>query len=274
MYPTAVVKLVVDEYDQGDSQLWADLCRQWLGFTPDVVFTSETYGTEFSSFLGCRHVCVDLQRERFPISASQIRANPFENWEFLTPLAKSLYAIRIVIVGSESTGKTTLAQRLAEHFQTQWVPEVGREVAEAKLANETYEWSSPDFVNIATLQNEMEDELAGKCNKVLICDTDAFATCIWHERYMNCRSLEVEEIARTRIPDLYLIPVVEGKVFVGEAIRDGEHLRQWMFDLFIERMDETQRIYSVLKGDYEEAFRQAVDQICKIMEGKGVKDGK
>jgi HTH-type transcriptional regulator, transcriptional repressor of NAD biosynthesis genes len=263
-YPTATVKLIEDKHDQEDSKLWAELCREWLGFTPDIVFTSESYGTEFSAFLGCRHVCVDLPRKNFPISASRIRQDPYSNWQYLTSLSKSVYALRIIILGAESTGKTTLAQRLAGHFETLWVPELGREVAEEKMKNGAYVWASQDFVDIAAGQAKNEDEMAGECNKILICDTDAFATGVWHERYMEFRSSEVEEIARKRpIPTIYLIPEVAGKKFVAEAIRDGEHLREWMFELFIERLTEDHRPYVVLKGDYDEMYRQAVDEILQ-----------
>jgi NadR type nicotinamide-nucleotide adenylyltransferase len=262
---------VVDQYDQNDSQLWAEMCRRWLGFTPDVVFTSEKYGDEFSALLGSRHVCVDLERTKFPVSATKIRADPFGNWQFLTPLAKSVFAVRIVIVGAESTGKTTLAKRLADHFKTLWVAEIGRDVAEAKLANGICEWSSQDFVYIATAQSQKEDEIAGMCNKVLICDTDAFATEIWYERYMGCCSPTVEAISEKRpMPTLYLIPEVEGKVFVQDSTRDGEHLREWMFERFVDKMGEGGRPFVVLRGDYEETFQQAVGHILRVLAQRGV----
>jgi len=263
-YPTAIIKLIEDQYDQ-DSKLWADLCREWLGFTPDIVFTSESYGTQFSAFLGCRHVCVDLPRKKFPISAMRIRQDPYSNWQYLTSLAKSVYAIRIVILGAESTGKTTLAQRLASHYQTLWVPEVGREVAEEKMKNDQYVWTSQDFVDIGLGQAQREDGMAGECNKILVCDTGAFATGIWHERYMEFRSSEVELFATSRpIPTMYLIPEVAGKKFVSEAIRDGEHLREWMVELFLQRLKEDHRPFVVLKGDYDEMYRQAVAKISKF----------
>jgi HTH-type transcriptional regulator, transcriptional repressor of NAD biosynthesis genes len=270
-YPTAKVTIILNQYDEEDSQLWADLCRSWLGFPPDVIFTSEEYGVPFSTCLGSRHVCVDIERKRFPISGTRIRADPFGNWELLTSLAKAVYAIRIVIVGAESTGKTTLAKRLAGHFQTQWVPEVGREVTEAKLASGKYEWTSQDFVDIAVAQSQREDDVAGMCTKILICDTDAFATAIWHERYMNCRSPGVEAIANgKRMPELYLLPEVEGSIFVQDGTRDGEHLREWMFNRFVERMEESRRAFVVLKGDYGKIFQQAVGEIIRVLEGRGL----
>ncbi|KAI9777512.1 MAG: hypothetical protein M1839_008806 [Geoglossum umbratile] len=271
-YPTAVVMLVEDKYDQDDSRLWAGLCRQWLGFVPDVVFTSEAYGDAFCRYLGSRHVLVDLERRNVPISATRIRADPFATWEYLTPLARSTYAVRVVILGPTSTGKSTLAQRLAEHYKTCWVPEVGRDIAEAKLASGSCEWTGQDFIDIATAQATREDQLAGMCNGLLISDTDAFATGIWHEQYMNFeRSAAVEAVAASAPAALYLMPDLAGKPFVQDGTRDNEHLREWMFKRFLERMRETSRPFVVLVGGYDEEFRQAVAEIDSLLEARGAK---
>jgi HTH-type transcriptional repressor of NAD biosynthesis genes len=271
-YPTAKVMLKEDKYDQEDSRLWADLCRKWLGFVPDVVFTSEKYGDPFCAYLGSRHILVDLERKTVPISATRVRADPLSTWEYQTSLARSIYALRVVIVGAESTGKTTLAQRLAKHYNTCWVPEVGRDVTEAKLASGSYKWASQDFMDIATAQAAREDELAGQCNGLLICDTDAFATGIWHERYMNYeRSATVEAITASTPAALYLIPDVAAMPFVQDGTRDGEHLRKWMFERFLERLQETERPFIMLVGDYEGIFQQAVKEVDRLLDARGIK---
>ena len=48
-----------------------------------------------------------------------------------------------------------------------------------------YDWCTEDFLHIAAVQNEKEIAQARLCNRILICDTDSFATSIWHERYME-----------------------------------------------------------------------------------------
>ena len=110
---------------------------------------------------------------------------------------------RVAIVGAESTGKTTLAQELAAHFHTVWVPEYGREYTEVNVGREAffhYQWHDEEFLQIAQKQVELEDKLAEKANRVLICDTDALATCIWQERYLGSCSPEVANIAAHRRP--------------------------------------------------------------------------
>ena len=95
--------------------------------------------------------------------------------------------LRVVLVGAESTGKTTLAQDLAADLGARWVPEYGRDYTYEKLAREggrmeDLVWTTADFVAIARAQNALEAREADS-GAVLVCDTDTLATSIWHERY-------------------------------------------------------------------------------------------
>ena len=149
---------------------------------------------------------------------------------------------RVAIVGAESTGKTTLAQELAAHFHTVWVPEYGREYTEVNVGREAffhYQWHDEEFLQIAQKQVELEDKLAEKANRVLICDTDALATCIWQERYLGSCSPEVANIAAHRHYDLYLLAHFDVP-FLQDGLRDGEHLRQWMTQRFREELNARQ----------------------------------
>ena len=231
IHPTAHVWLIDDHYDPDDSAVWADACRRLLGFTPDVVFTSEDYGERFAACLGCRHVLVDRARVAMPISGSAVRADPLACWEFLEPPVRGYYARRVVLVGAESTGKTTLAADLAAEFATVWVPEYGREHWEEKLARgEPPFWRPEEFADIAREQCRREDAAARQANRVLICDTDAFATRIWYRRYQHDWSPAVDAIAAAhRRPDLYLLTDVNTP-FEQDGSRDGELIREWMHD--------------------------------------------
>jgi HTH-type transcriptional regulator, transcriptional repressor of NAD biosynthesis genes len=170
---------------------------------------------------------------------------------------------RVVIIGSESSGTTTLARALAEHYRTVWVPEFGRTYSEGRQYV-GQPWRSEEFVHIATEQIRMEDALARLANRVLICDTDAFATSIWHERYMGTPSDDVKAIAATRKYDLYV--VTDANIpFVGDDIRDGESFRQWMQGRFIEELSKTSTPMIVVSGPHEDRFAAAVKRIDQIL---------
>lgn len=77
MHPSAHVRVIDDPGRDDDSEFWAQYSLRILGRAPDVVFTSEDYGETYARFLGCRHVMVDRERTRVPISASAIRSAPY-----------------------------------------------------------------------------------------------------------------------------------------------------------------------------------------------------
>jgi NadR type nicotinamide-nucleotide adenylyltransferase len=266
IHPTVRFLLIDDTLDADDSRAWAENSIRWLGFVPDVVFTSEDYGERFAHYLGCEHVLVDKARQAMPISGTRVRSDPLGCWEFLEPPVRAYYAKRICLVGAESTGKTTLAEALAEHYQTIWVAEYGREYSERKLAEEEgYTWCSEEFAHIARIQCEREEAAARRANKVLICDTDAFATSIWHRRYLGQRSPEVEAIAaQHRRPDLYLLTDVDAP-FVQDGTRDGEAIRAWMHETFVAELMAQKRPFHCLSGSYCEQFKQAIEPIDRVI---------
>ncbi len=260
-FPNAEVVVTPDNLPDDDSVAWANRTIEILGHAPDVVFTSENYGDPYASAMGCKHVCVDLARETVPISGTRIRENPLANWEFLSPAVHGYYAKRIVILGAESTGTTTLAKDLAKHYETTWVPEYGRVYSEGKLfdTNATA-WATEEFTHIATMQNASENALAEVCNRILICDTDAFATSVWHERYMESRSAAVEILAEEPQHILYILTGDEIP-FVQDGTRDGEQIRHWMHGRFEERLAETHRPFIIVWGTKEERLAEAIKQI-------------
>ena len=260
------VLLIDDTLDEQDSRVWAENSMRLIGHRPDVLFTSEDYGDEFARRLGCAHIQLDKERAAVNISATRVRRDPFGCWEFLEPPARGFYALRVCIVGAESTGKTTLAEALARHFGTVWVPEYGREYSERKLAEGGgYDFSTEEFTHIAARQCEIEDEAARRANKILICDTDAFATSVWHRRYLNARSTEVERIvARHRRPDLYLLTDIRTP-FVQDGMRDGEHVREWMHETFVEELRARSLPYRRVSGAHGERLSRAVGYIEELL---------
>ena len=112
IHPTAEVMVIDDRYDENDSRIWAENTVRWLGRAPDAVFTSEDYGDRYAELMGSKHVLVDKQRERVPISGTAVRNDPYANWDFIEPPVRAWFAKRVCVVGAESTGTTTLAKTL------------------------------------------------------------------------------------------------------------------------------------------------------------------
>jgi HTH-type transcriptional repressor of NAD biosynthesis genes len=265
IHPDVEVLLIDDRYDEQDSRLWAQNSTGWLGFVPEVVFTSEDYGERFAFHLGCENVLVDRERSRVPVSGTLVRARPLDCWEYLEPPVRAWYARRVCLVGAESTGKTTLAAILAGHYNTVWAPEYGREYSAQKPEQGSgSEWRTEEFVHIAATQCALENRLAREANRILICDTDAFATAIWHHRYLGFRSPELEAIvAAHRRPDLYLLTDV-CTPFVQDGTRDGEAIRDWMHEQFLTELRARGYEYRMLTGSADDRLRRAIEVIDQL----------
>ena len=221
--------------DDANSKLWADLTKEFLGYTPDVVFTSELYGEKWAEYLGCKHVLVDLKRVQHSISGTAVRSDPFGNFDQLHPIVRQYYSKQVCIIGAESTGKTILSNRLAMHyFGAGIVGEYGREKTMQNLEErgvqekgkdfETPEWRSEDFLEIATVQNDRVEQAMGE-SPLVFSDTNAMVTQIWHERYMGYESPDLNEYIKNKMhePDLYLLCVVDGVPFVQDGTRGKPH---------------------------------------------------
>lgn len=270
IHPGVEVMMIDDRYDAQDSRVWAENCRRWLGYIPDCVFTSEAYGVPFAAFLGSRHVAVDPDRTRVPCSGTAIRRDPLAHWQFLEPCVRAYFVPRIAVVGAESTGTTTLAQALATHFGTVWAPEYGREYWVAKMARgEQDVWRTEEFVHIAQEQNRLEDAAARTANRLLFVDSPAFATALWHERYLGFRAPEVDVIGEAR-PYSAILLTGDEIPFVQDGFRDGEHIRHEMQRKFIEWLEAKGQPYLVVSGPPEQRLDSAAAYIqAQILQRRG-----
>ena len=270
-HPGVKIRVVDDILADDDSKAWAEYCLKLLGYAPDTVFTSERYGDSFARFLGSEHVCVDIARRTYPCSASDILASPQTYSRFLAPRVRSYFVPRVIVVGAESTGKTTLCERLAGRFSTIWVPEYGRQYALQKTASADPSWVESDFRKIAAEQQRLEDEAALSAERLLICDTDSFATMIWLERYLGRRPSSWPQ----RMPPatLYLVTDVD-VAFVQDGTRDGEHVRKWMHERFVEELSATKTPFTLLSGGYMARHHNAVAAVERIVGCIGRSEGK
>lgn len=268
IHPDCEIHLVPDELDN-DSKQWADWTLKYLGRSPDVVFTSEYYGVPFAGFMNCRHVMVDRERSTVPISGTRVRQSPLEHLDFLEPCVRAYFVKRVVLIGAESTGKTTLAESLAKHFNTIWVPEFGREYWEQKVAGlsmygQLPAFTSDEFDLIAAEQQRRENLAARSANQVLFADTNAFATGTWHERYMGFRSPTVDAIGRIDRVDLYLLTEPDFP-FVQDGFRDGEAIRLDMHDNFARQLTNGRVPVLSIHGLHEARLNTVITAVERLL---------
>jgi NadR type nicotinamide-nucleotide adenylyltransferase len=196
-----------------------------------------------------------------PVSGTKVRADPHAAWDFIEPPVRGWFARRICLLGAESTGTTTLARALAERLQTSWVEEYGREYSARKKPGEA--WHTEEFELIATEQARREDAAAERSNRILLCDTNAFATVLWHRRYVGGPCPAVGEIARRSRCDLYLLTGDE-IAFEQDGLRDGEHIRHEMHGWFEAALSQQAVPWKLVRGSREERLQQAVGHIAAL----------
>jgi HTH-type transcriptional regulator, transcriptional repressor of NAD biosynthesis genes len=169
----------------------------------DFVFASEEYGARLAKEVGARFVPFDPDRLAAPISATQIRADPFSVWHFLPRPVRAYYAKTVCLCGPESTGKSTLARQLAAYFKTITAPEYGRTYCEVFGT----ECDAEDLRAIARGHEALSAAARLRANRLLIQDTDAVMTAVWADMLLGHRPDDLNRIARTA--DLYLLTDID-----------------------------------------------------------------
>lgn len=159
---------------------------------------------------------------------------------------------KAVLTGPESTGKSTLARQLAEHFGAPLVEEYGRTYCE-RFGNDC---DALDLVHIAAGQLYHEDLAAAQATDLLICDTDLIVTETYAELYLGTCPPLIRELARSRHYDLWLLLDTD-LPYVQDAIRLFADRRPAHFNRLREILDERRLPYVIVSENFEERFERA-----------------
>lgn len=241
--------------------IWRQTIRNSVGHPIDYVFASEDYGWKLAEVLGTEYVPVDHARQIVPISGSEIRSKPMKNWNYLPEAVRPYFLKRVCLFGPESTGKSTLASELAQHFQTKYVWEYARPLLDFQGGQAT----PTDIERIARGQIASETAIARHANRVLFCDTDLLTTTIWSEVLFGTSPDWIREEAGNRRYDLYLlldidVPWVDDQQrFFAEPEE-----RRTFFDRCRSTLDKHKIDYITLSGSWDErraAAYRAVEQL-------------
>lgn len=242
--------------------IWKQVIEKNVRHPIDFVFASEDYGWELADVLGATYVPVDHARLTVPVSGRAIRGDPMKYWRYLPEPARPYFAKRVCLFGPESTGKSTLAMRLADHYDTRYVWEYARPLLDFK-----HGVAEPsDIDRIANGQRASEDALARQCNRLLICDTDLLTTTIWSEvLFGSCPSWLAIEAAQ-RSYDLTLLMDIDVP-WVDDAQRtiSDPAARRAFFNRCQQALESAGREYRILSGGWDDRERQATQAIDQLL---------
>jgi len=172
--------------------------------------------------------------------------------------------LRVSLTGPESTGKSTLAERLAAHYGTSFAPEFAREYLECTGPHYTLE----DLEEIARGQIQWEEQAAARAQRVVFCDTDMLVIKIWAEHaFGHCP----EWILRRLEQHPYDLSILLGVdiPWQPDPLREHPHLRQHFYNLYQRELRERMAPFAEIWGDADSRFQEAcflVDELLKNSE--------
>jgi HTH-type transcriptional repressor of NAD biosynthesis genes len=200
--------------DDQDDPKWANAYADQVAFLGPFthVFSSENYGEPFARAIStsdtntlagrkpveCQHVVVDAARQLMPISGTEFRSDMYKYRAYVDPIVYRSLIQKVVFVGTESTGKSTLSKRMADQFGTIATLEYGRTLWEDK-ASSGITPTFHDFLTVGTTQHEQEEAAVLHSNRFLFCDTNAFITLQWSRMYHGTADARlVDLVERTK----------------------------------------------------------------------------
>lgn len=261
---------VKNKKDYGE-QFWDEDCTQVknaIGKKIDVVFSGSDYDQN-SFWNKCYKDSDYIIFPRNVYNSTDIRKDIYGHWDWMPQVVRSYFTKKVLLIGGESAGKSTLAINLANYFNTVYLEEVGRDLSGLSGTDEYM--LSEDFTRILVEHKAKELRLIGKSNKVFFEDTDCLVTHFFLD-FLKDKDAErngklADAIAALNSYDLILF--LEPDV---DWVQDGDRSELIASDR--EKYSEmlksyyTQNGYSfkTISGDYNTRFDLAVKYVKELFE--------
>jgi NadR type nicotinamide-nucleotide adenylyltransferase len=185
---------------------------------------------------------------------------------------------KIAIIGPESTGKSTLCELLAKHYQTKWVPEFAREY----LLTNGKEYTYNDLLIIAKRQLELEGEISSEFrvrssdtyssllnalnSQLIFIDTEMYVMKVWCEFvFGKCHQWILDQITKRKY-DLYLLCNTD-LPWVKDELREYPDLetREKLFHIYKDILINQTTAWVEIKGTNEQRLQTAIDAVEQIV---------
>lgn len=168
---------------------------------------------------------------------------------------------KIAITGPESTGKSWLADKLAAHYKTTWVPEYAREY----LEKNGLKYSIDSLEEIAKGQQKSMLQAEKAIQGLLFFDTELIVIKIWHEVVFKKYPIFIEKMLAKQKIDLYLLCYPDIP-WVFHPMRENPDNREYLFELYENELKKQKFNYRVVRGREEERLKNAITFVEEIVE--------
>lgn len=274
--PNIIIHAIEDKSSTKEEYNWEDGAnniKAAIGKNIDVVFCGGDYETKgtFNGLYGNSDI-IYTSRNLTSISSTEIHKNPYKNWEYIPNIVKQYYIKKILIVGSESCGKSTLVKKLALYYNTTYVKEMGRDICERAQVEDMMLES--DFYEIMIRHKELEYKQLEHANKLLFIDTDCVTTAFYAELLCESESRVFDYtvlagiMSRLNYYDLVLflehdVELVQDGTRNENIAKNREYFSSKLNQTLIEQGIKTINIY----GDYNIKMKTAITEINSLLGG-------
>ena len=254
-----------EEYWQAD----AEKVKAFAAEPIDVVFCGSDYGED--SFWSRCYPEAELKIiPRDGMSSTKIRENPLACWDWLPYIVRPYYVKKVLLIGGESSGKSTLTVNLANYYNTNFLEEVGRDISERSGTDRLM--LQEDFTDILLRHKICEAEAVRHSNRVLFEDTDCLITLFYLRFLEGCDKGKNEALAEaiSHLNSYDLILFLEPDV---EFVQDGDRSEVIAAnrEQYSEQIKEIYRqhgfTFESIRGNYQARFEQAVALVDRLLEG-------
>ncbi|AKH62838.1 MULTISPECIES: multifunctional transcriptional regulator/nicotinamide-nucleotide adenylyltransferase/ribosylnicotinamide kinase NadR [Photorhabdus] len=238
------------------------------GINPSYIYSSEAQDApRYKEQLGIETILIDPQRSFMKISGRHIRQDPFRHWEYIPTEVKPFFVRTVAILGGESSGKSTLVNKLANIFNTTSAWEYGRDYVFSHLGGDEMALQYSDYDKIALGQAQYIDFAVKYANKVAFVDTDFVTTQAFCKRYEGREHPFVQALIDEYRFDLVIL-LENNTPWVSDGLRSlGSEQDRKAFQQLLEDMlkDNNIEYINVNSPDYDQRFLHCIELIQQLL---------
>lgn len=253
------------DYTLEVSKVDTEYIKNQIGKHIDVVFCGSDY--DENSFWNVNYPDSEFYVfDRDELSSTELRENIYAHWDWLPNIVKPYFVKKVLIIGLESSGKSVMTVNLANHFNTNYIEEAGRELSEKSGTDALM--LKEDFTEILLTQKINEMKAIEHSNRVLFCDTD----CLITQFYLNFLKGDKENIKLSEAIDginsydlvLFLAPDVKW-VQDGDRSEEIRDNRPMYRDMLGEIYKSHGKYFKYIEGSYLEKYNQCVELVNELL---------
>ncbi|OCG02297.1 multifunctional transcriptional regulator/nicotinamide-nucleotide adenylyltransferase/ribosylnicotinamide kinase NadR [Gilliamella sp. wkB112] len=252
-------------------QEWSERVKklfQHKGIQPNWIYSSEPQDVNmYKDLFALETVLIDPSRQFMPVSGSQIRKAPLKNWQYIPTEVRPFFVRTVAILGGESSGKSTLVNKLANVFNTTSAWEYGRDYVFSHLGGDERALQFADYDKIALGHAQYIDFAIKHANKVSFIDTDFVTTQAFCKKYEGKEHPFLQAMINNYRFDLVIL-LGNNTPWVADGLRHlgNPKQRKDFQQLLISLLQKNNINYIQIDSpDYEQRYLRCIDLVNQLI---------